>query len=134
MGTLGEEYTIKLKQGAVSYVLLTTRRVPIRKKVEDELLQMQTTGIISPVYDPSPWCARMVVVPKSSGSVRITHLNQNVLREYHPLPNVNDTLAQLPRILHFRLRLMRYSFTIYHVPGKYLYMSCMTQQQLLKYQ
>ena len=39
------------------------------------------------------------MVPKSSGSVRIcvdlTHLNQNVLREYHPLPNVDDTLAQL---------------------------------------
>ena len=60
---------------------------------------MQTTGITSPINDPSPWCAGMVVVPKQSGSVRIcvdlTHLNQNVLREYHPLPNVDDTLAQL---------------------------------------
>ena len=101
LGTLGEQYTTKLKQGAVPYALHTTYRVPIplRKKVEDELLRMQTTGIISPVDDPSPWCARMVVVPKSSGSVRIcvdlTHLNQNVLQEYHPLPNVDDTLAQL---------------------------------------
>ena len=60
---------------------------------------MQATSIISPVDDPSPWCAGMVVVPKPSGAVRIcvnlTHLNQNVLREYHPLPNIDDTLAQL---------------------------------------
>ena len=101
MGTLGEEYTIKLKHAAVPYALHTPRRVPItlRKKVEEELLRMQTTGIISPVDDPSPWCTGMVVVPKSSGSARIcvdsTHLNQNVLREYHPLLNVDDTLAQL---------------------------------------
>ena len=101
LGTLGKEYTIKLKQGATPYALHTARRVPIplRKKVEEELLRMQATGIISPVDDPSPWCAGMVVVPKPSGAVRIcvdlTHLNQNVLREYHPLPNIDDTLAQL---------------------------------------
>ena len=101
LGTLGKEYTIKLKQGATPYALHTAHRVPIplRKKVEEELLRMQATGIISPVDDPSPWCAGMVVVPKPSGAVRIcvdlTHLNQNVLREYHPLPNIDDTLAQL---------------------------------------
>ena len=101
LGTLGEEYTIKLKQSAVPYALHTARRIPIplQKKVEEELLRMQTIGIISLVEDPSPWCAGMVVVPKPSGSIRIcvdlTHLNQNVLREYHPLPNVDDTLAQL---------------------------------------
>ena len=60
---------------------------------------MQTTSIISPVNDPSPWCARIVVVPKSFGSVRIcvdlTHLNQDVLREYHSLPKIYNTLTQL---------------------------------------
>ena len=101
LGTLGGEYAIKLKPGAAPYALHTARRVPIplRKKVEEELLRMQTIGVISPVDDPSPWCAGVVVVPKSSGSVRICvylmHLNQSVLREYHPLPNVDDTLAQL---------------------------------------
>ena len=80
LGTLGGEYVIKLKQGAAPYALHTACRVPIplRKKVEEELLRMQTIGVISPVDDPSPWCAGMVVVPKSSGSVRIcvdlTHL------------------------------------------------------------
>jgi len=41
----------------------------------------------------------MVVVPKLSGDVRICvdlkPPNQNVLMEYHPLPNIDETLAQL---------------------------------------
>jgi len=41
----------------------------------------------------------MVVVPKPSGKVRICvdlkHLNECVLREYHPLLRVEETLAQL---------------------------------------
>ena len=41
----------------------------------------------------------MVVVPKSSGAVRICvdlkPLNQSVLRQTHPIPKVDDTLAQL---------------------------------------
>ena len=73
--------------------------------MEEELLRMQTTGIISPVDNSSPWCAEIVVVPKPYGSVRIcedlTRLNQIVLREYHPLPNIEDTLAQLTRATKF---------------------------------
>ena len=41
----------------------------------------------------------MVVVPKPSGKVRICvdmkPLNENVMREFHPLPAVDETLAQL---------------------------------------
>ena len=48
---------------------------------------------------PTPWCAGMVIVPKKSGSVRICvdfrPLNKHVLREVHPLPKVDETLAQL---------------------------------------
>ena len=48
---------------------------------------------------PTPWCAGMVVALKKSGSVRICvdlkPLNQSVLREVHPLPKVDETLAQL---------------------------------------
>ena len=44
-------------------------------------------------------CAGMVVVPKKSGAVRICvdlkPLNENVLREAHPIPKVDETLAQL---------------------------------------
>ena len=53
-------------------------------------------GVISKVNEPTPWCAGMVVPPKKSGNVRIcVDLNKSVLREVHPLPKVNETLAQL---------------------------------------
>ena len=79
--------------------------IPLRKKVEKNLDRMQSMGVISPVDSPSPWCAGMVVAPKPSEDVRICvdlkSLNQNVLREYHPLPNVEETLAQLAKAMKF---------------------------------
>ena len=49
--------------------------------------------------EPTPWCAAIVVVPKKSGDIRICvdlqPLNENVLREIHPIPRVDDILAQL---------------------------------------
>ena len=60
---------------------------------------MESTGVIEKSSDPTPWCARMVVVPKRDGKIRICvdlkPLNESVLREIHPLPSVDDTLAQL---------------------------------------
>ena len=60
---------------------------------------MEQLDIISKVEEPTEWCAGMVVVPKTNDKVRIcvdlTKLNENILREYHPLPSVDHTLAQL---------------------------------------
>ena len=60
---------------------------------------MEAIGVISKVETPTPWCAGMVVVPKKDGKVRICvdlkPLNASVKRETHPLPKVDDTLAQL---------------------------------------
>ena len=101
LGTLKMEYAIKLKGEAKPYALSTARRIPIplRDKVEHELKQMEATGVISKVSQPTDWCAGMVVVQKKSGNVRICvdmkPLNENVLRETHPMPHVDDTLAQL---------------------------------------
>ena len=101
LGTLGEPYQIKLKEGAVPHSIYTPRTVPIplRDKVKEELRRMEAMGVISEIRDPTPWCAGMVVVPKRSGAVRICvdlkPLNQSVLREVHPIPKVDETLAQL---------------------------------------
>ena len=58
---------------------------------------MEQMGVISKVTDPTPWCAGMVVVPKKSGKMRICvdlkPLNENVLREPHPIPKVDDVLG-----------------------------------------
>ena len=60
---------------------------------------MEKLGVISPVKEPTQWCAGMVIVPKPSGSIRICvnlkPLNESVMREVHPLPKVDITLAQL---------------------------------------
>ena len=60
---------------------------------------IQQLGVIEPVETSTEWCARMVVVPKTNGDVRIcvdlTKLNENVYREHHPLPAVDQTLAQI---------------------------------------
>ena len=101
LGNLGEEYEIKLKPDAKPYSLCTPRHVPLplRPKVAEELNKMEEMGVISKVIEPTPWCAGMVVVPKKSGAIRICvdlkPLNESVLREVHPLPKVDETLAQL---------------------------------------
>ena len=100
LGNLGEEYEIKLKPDANHHNLFTPRFValPMREKVRQELERMESLGVISQVDEPTTWCAGMVVVPKN-GSIRICvdlkPLNENVLREVHPLPRVDDTLAQM---------------------------------------
>ena len=101
LGTLGDKYTIKIKDDATPYSLCTPRNVaiPMREKVRQELCRMETNGVISRVTEPTPWCAGMVVVPKRDGTVRICVdfkiLNESVLREVFPIPKVDDTLAQL---------------------------------------
>ena len=101
LGNLGEPYEIHLKTGAVPHCIFTPRHVPLplRDKVKQELDRMESTGVITKIDDPTPWCAGMVVVPKKDGKIRICvdlkPLNECVLREIHPLPKVDETLAQL---------------------------------------
>ena len=101
LGQLREQYKIVLREDAKPYALTTPRRVaiPLRLKVKAELQRMQKLGVISRVNEPTEWCSGMVVVPKKDGSVRIcvdlTRLNENVRREHHPLPAVEQALAQL---------------------------------------
>ena len=103
LGTFSQEYTIKLqlKEGAIPRAIYTTRRVPLalREQVKRELMSMERMGVISPITEPTPWCAGMVVIPKGNDKVRICvdlkPLNESVMREIYPLPTVDTTLAQL---------------------------------------
>ncbi|XP_011410333.1 PREDICTED: uncharacterized protein K02A2.6-like [Amphimedon queenslandica] len=101
LGTFKREYEIKLKHDAQPHTLYTARTVslPLRKKVKEELDRMEGLGVITKIEQPTEWCSGMVVVPKKSGSVRICvdfrALNESVLREVHPLPTVDETLAHL---------------------------------------
>ena len=101
LGTLQKEFEITIRPDAKPFAIYTPRKVPLplRQKVQNELAHMESLGIISKVDIPTPWCAGMVVVPKKDKTVRICvdlkPLNTSVLRETHPLPKVDDTLAQL---------------------------------------
>ena len=101
------EHSREILPGAKPFAIYTPRRVPLplRQKVKDELARMESLGVISKVDIPTPWCAGMVVVPKKDKTVRICvdlkPLNTNVLRETHPLPKVDDALAQLAGVKSF---------------------------------
>lgn len=101
LGKMDGDYTIQLKEGAKPFALSTPRRVaiPLLEPVKEELQRMERLGVISKIQEPTDWCSGMVVVPKSNGKVRIcvdlTKLNESVQRERHPLPAVDQVLAQL---------------------------------------
>ncbi len=107
LGTLGGEYHINQKENVVPHALYVPRNIPfpLRPKVREELNRMERIGVISKVEKPTEWCAGMVVVPKKSGNVRICvdlkPLNETVLREPHPIPKVDETLAMLSGAKHF---------------------------------
>ena len=73
LGYMKGAYHIQLKENAVPFALTIPRRVPIAlmSKVQSELQRMEKKGVISQVKEPTDWCAGMVVVPKSGGTVRI---------------------------------------------------------------
>ena len=101
LGKLEEEYKIVLRDNAQPYAQSTPRRIaiPLLPRVKAELERMEQMGVVSRVREPTDWCSSMVVVPKADGSVRIcvdlSRLNESVRREHHPLPAVEQALAQL---------------------------------------
>ena len=101
LGTFKKDFEITIRPEAKPFAIYTPRKVPLplHQKVQNELERMESLGIISKVDTPTPWCAGMVIVPKKDKTVRICvdlkPLNQSVLREMHPLPKADDTLAQL---------------------------------------
>ena len=86
---------------AVSPVAQKARRIPfhIRKKVEQELNNLEQQGIIEKVNGPIPWVSPLVVIPKKNGDVRLCidmrMANKAIKRERHPAPTVDDLIHTL---------------------------------------
>lgn len=101
LGLLPGECKIRLKEGAQPYAVSVARRVsiPLQSKVKAALQKMRKDGVIVPVTEPTEWCAAMVPVMKPNGQVRIcvdySFLNNNVLRERHIMPSVEQIIAQI---------------------------------------
>ena len=97
---LNFEYDIKMNPSA-SPKVHPPRRVPleIRDKVKVKLEEMESKGVISKVNDPTSWVNSLVVETKANGELRLcldpTDLNKDIMREYHPIPVVDDIVPEL---------------------------------------
>ena len=97
-----KDYQLKIHiDPEVTPVAQPQRRVPfhVRKDVEKKLQELQDLDIIEDVEGPTPWVSPLVAVPKSSGDVRVCvdmrRANEAVIRERHPIPTLEETLAAL---------------------------------------
>lgn len=84
-------------------VAVANCRVPIsiKEKVKQKLCDMEKTGVVVKVEEPTDWVSRMVTSTKSSGDIRICidplALNMALQREMHPLPTIDDVLPELSK-------------------------------------
>ena len=83
-------------------LLHPSRSVPValRKKIKDELDQMERDGILAKVTEPTPWVSSMVVVrKKNKDQVRICidplDLNKAILREHFPMNHTDEIATRL---------------------------------------
>ena len=94
------EYNIKIDP-TVEPKVHPPRRVPfeLKSKLEAKLKEMEQKGVITRVPEPTRWVNSMVVETKANGDVRVcldpTDLNKAVLREYHPIPIVDEIVPEL---------------------------------------
>lgn len=84
-------------------VAISTCRVPIsvKKKVLKKLEDLEKMSVIAKVDKPTEWVSRLVVGSKKSGDIRLCvdpqALNNDLKREMHPLPVLDDVLPDLSR-------------------------------------
>jgi hypothetical protein len=102
--TIGKlkDYKLKLHINEdIKPVVQSVRRIPygLRKKVEDKITELERMDIIEKVDGPTSWVSPVVVAPKPSGDIRICvdmrMANVAVERERHPIPTVDEVLAEL---------------------------------------
>ena len=87
---------------SVKPVAQSPRRVPfhVRKQVEEQLDDLEASGIIEAVEGPTPWVSPIVVIPKRDrNKVRICvdmrSPNTAVRRERHPMPTLDEIIHDL---------------------------------------
>ena len=87
----GEEFEIRLRPDATPFAVSAPRRVPfaLREPLLRELQRLEADSIITPVTEPTEWCAPIVVSQKKNGAgvrlcVDLSRLNHSVRREFYP--------------------------------------------------
>ena len=105
----GEKFHIALTDDAQPFCVKAPRTIPFayRDKLKAELELLQEQGIITPVTEPTEWCAPIVVAPKKGSDkirmcVDLSRLNRFVKRERYqsttPAQAVADIAAQNARV------------------------------------
>ena len=101
LGTMTDEYTIKLKDDVKPFTLTVPKKVPtpLYEDTTHKIARMLESRVISPVDHLTEWCATMVVTTKVRSEVRVcvdlTKRNEYVQHENHSLPSVDLTLGKL---------------------------------------
>ena len=97
-----EGITVKLHVDETVKPIAQWRRcIPfhIRKDVEQGLERLEKLDIIEKVDGPTPWLSPTVIVPKKNGGIRICvdlrEANKAIKRERHPMPTIDDLIADL---------------------------------------
>ena len=99
-GTLPGKYSIRLRDGAVG-VIHPPRRQPaaLKQKIIDKLQEMETSGHITKVDEPTEWVNSMMVVVKND-KIRICldpkDLNKEIKREHHPMRTIEEIASEIP--------------------------------------
>ena len=106
LGRISEPYHIKLDENA-SPVIHPPRKIPaaLRDKVQHELQQMESQGVIKRVNEPTKWVNSMVVNEKRDGRLRICmdprDLNKSIQREHYQLPTQQEITSRLAGARYF---------------------------------
>ena len=98
----GETFNISLMEGTKSFCAKAPRTIPFayRDELKKELDQLLQQGIITPVTEPTEWCAPIVVAPKKDTDrirlcVDLSRLNRYVRREKYQSPTPAEAVADI---------------------------------------
>ena len=86
---------------SVPPIINAPRRVPhaLMNPLKEKLDELEKSGILKRVTEPTKWISSLVVAKKPSGKLRIcidpTHLNKAILRHHYPTPNIDEITAKL---------------------------------------
>lgn len=83
------------------HIKLNDNTSPILEKLKKELENMEKTGVIRKVDEPTELVSLMLVVEKANGELRICldpkDLNEEIKRAYYELPTFKEICKQIER-------------------------------------
>ena len=98
----GEKFKISLMSDTRPFCVTAPRTVPFayREKLKEELDLLVSQNIITPVTEPTEWCAPIVVAPKKDSDrirmcVDLSKLNRFVRREHYPSVTPAEAVADI---------------------------------------